>query len=684
MTTSGDGDSISSVTTARTVWRTVALVWAVAVVLFYFRRFFFLAAAGPTEWDLQDFGVYPLLSWPPFWKSALAHNVRAIGTTVVVLLAAQATGAGVMRLLGSRSSGDPVFRTLCGYAGLSYLVLALALGGVAVPAVVRGVTLLLAVGGVLVLKARGSGLGGSELEGPEETGVPVFVTAIFLAVSFIAALAPETEYDALWYHLELPRQWLLAGRPVDNVTEYVSLYPMGFDLLFGIALAFGSDSAARLIQWSCLGLSTLLLIRAARRVAGPQTGWLAAAVFAAGPTVLWEATTAYVDLALATYTLAGAVALLEWIDRREDQWLRVAGVMLGFGCAIKHLGLVALMASVLVFVISQRSTLLPRILEVARWLIVVPLLMGGPWYARAWAAARNPVAPMLVNVFGIQPPERWTPRAEAGLKRFEARFGRGHDPTALLRLPWDLTMHGSVFGGAVGIAVLAAAPGVVLALRRHRRLIAVLGGVAIYVAVWMSPVGSLQFRFLLPVLPFLSLLAAAGFVALGSRSKVMDWAVAALLLLSLPPFIPFHEGDRRWDGWLTHVLRRVPVEVVVGAESKESYLTRQVPSYGAWRFINTQLPTEAVILSYPAGDNFYADRRRVWANSPPMLEGVRRLSAGSEDEAFAYLRRWKITHVLIDEGEAARSEDVLFTEQARRKMLRLYRDGESTVYGLPR
>ena len=394
MTTSGDGDSISSVSTARTVWRPVALVWAGAVVLFYFRRFFFLAAAGPAEWDLQDFGVYSLLSWPPFWKSALAHNVRAIGTTVVVLLAAQATGAGVMRLLGvSRSSSDPVFRTLCGYAALSYIVLALAMGGVAVPAVVRGLTLLLAVGGVLVLRARGSGLGNSELGGPVGTGVPVFVTAIFLAVSFIAALAPETEYDALWYHLELPRQWLLAGRPVDNVTEYVSLYPMGFDLLFGIALAFGSDSAARLIQWSCLGLSTLLLVRAARRVAGPETGWLAAAVFAAGPTVLWEATTAYVDLALATYTLAGAVALLEWIDRREDQWLRVAGMMLGFGCAIKHLGLVALMATVFVFVISQRSTLLPRIFEVARWLIVVPLLMGGPWVRARLGGGAKPRAP---------------------------------------------------------------------------------------------------------------------------------------------------------------------------------------------------------------------------------------------------------------------------------------------------
>ena len=87
------------------------------------------------------------------------------------------------------------------------------------------------------------------------TGVPVFVTAIFLAVSFIATLAPETEYDALWYHLELPRQWLLAGRPVDNVTEYVSLYPMGFDLLFrGGARWRLAPTVPRLIQWSCLGL----------------------------------------------------------------------------------------------------------------------------------------------------------------------------------------------------------------------------------------------------------------------------------------------------------------------------------------------------------------------------------------------------------------------------------------------
>jgi 4-amino-4-deoxy-L-arabinose transferase-like glycosyltransferase len=671
---------------AQPTWRLAALLWAVVLVFFYFRRFFSLASAGPAGWDLQDFGVSALLSWPPYWKSALRHDVRAVVTTAVILLAAQATGAGVMRLLGvPRTARDPLFRTLCGIAGLSYVMLALALTGFFVPVVVRVVTLVLAAAGVVVTKIRVSGLGnsGPGVRGSEARWIPFVVTAVLLFVSFVAAIAPETEYDALWYHLELPRQWLLAGRPVDNVTEYVSLYPLGFDLVFGIALAFGSDSSARLIHWACLAFSTLLLVRAARRVAEPETGWLAAAVFAAIPTVTWEATTAYVDLALATYVLAGVVALLEWIDHREEHWLRVAGVMLGFACAIKHLGLVALAATVLVIVISQRRKLLPKILEALRWLILVPLLMGGPWYARGWAAARNPVPPMLVSVFGIQPPERWTPRAEAGLTRFEARFGRGHDPAAILRLPWDLTMHSAVFGGALGVAMLAAAPAVVVALGRHRRLLAILGGITIYVAVWASPVSSLQFRFLLPVLPFLSLLTAAGFSVLRGRSTAMNLAFAALLLLSLPPFIQFHEGDRRgWDGWLTHVLRRVPVEVVIGAESKDSYLTRSVRSYGAWRFINTHLPPDAAILSYPAGDNFYAERRRVWANSPQMLEGVRRLSAGSEEEAFAFLRRWKITHVLIDEREAAGNRDVLNTEQARQRMVPVYQDGECSVYTL--
>ena len=154
----------------------------------------------------------------------------------------------------------------------------------------------------------------------------------------------------------------------------------------------------------------------------------------------------------------------------------------------------------------------------------------------------------------------------------------------------------------------------------------VLGGVAIYVAVWVSPVSSLQFRFLLPVLPFLSLLAAAGFVALGSRSRVMDWSVAALLLLSLPPFIPFHEGDRRgWDGWLTHVLRRVPVEVVVGAESKDSYLTRHVRLYGAWRFINTQLPD--------GGGDTQLSRRRQLLCGPAAGVGQLTTDAGGSPPA---------------------------------------------------
>ena len=93
------------------------------------------------------------------------------------------------------------------------------------------------------------------------------------------------------------------------------------------------------------------------------------------------------------------------------------------------------MATVFVFVISQRSTLLPRIFRSGPLVIVVPLLMGGPWYARAWAAARNPRAPFVGQ-------RLWDSAAESGgrlerklASRVAKKMRTRAQSTALLLLP---------------------------------------------------------------------------------------------------------------------------------------------------------------------------------------------------------------------------------------------------------
>jgi len=56
-----------------------------------------------------------------------------------------------------------------------------------------------------------------------------WLMATLLGFSFLIALTPPTEYDALWYHLEAPRQFLKAGRvypdPHDRVGTAGCFHP---------------------------------------------------------------------------------------------------------------------------------------------------------------------------------------------------------------------------------------------------------------------------------------------------------------------------------------------------------------------------------------------------------------------------------------------------------------------------
>ena len=82
-------------------------------------------------------------------------------------------------------------------------------------------------------------------------------------------MAPEKEWDALWYHLWLPKLWLEAGGPVDVVTEYVSLYPLTWELLYGAAMSLGGPVSAKLLHFICLPLTGLLVYQIIQRFFPP-------------------------------------------------------------------------------------------------------------------------------------------------------------------------------------------------------------------------------------------------------------------------------------------------------------------------------------------------------------------------------------------------------------------------------
>ena len=607
----------------------LGLLWALVVVALYYEQLWRIVAAGPSSWDIPELGQSLWYMGLPFLSEAAGRAASGIAAAVVVAAAMIIAGSLLDRWFTPadlRPHERLIVRFSIGAGVLATIFLAMACLGAFRPASVRVVVGLLAawwiVSATRSLRTTPQIRPSVVLAWPDALWMAITLAAASL--SLFTALAPETEYDALWYHLDLPRHWLAAGTPVDNVHEYVSLYPMTWDLLFGAALAFDGAVGARVLHWMATLAAAATAGAIATRALGQRSGWMAAAIFITAPTVFWEATTAYVDGALALHGGVAAAAIMQSARSNDRRWLLLGGLNLGIACATKHLGLVI-----------GASTLLPYLLWMWRHHQPRQVLLNGalvcglmltppaPWYLRSWIASGNPVFPEMYSVFGARPPERWSEATERGLAGFKSRFGSERSLTSTVSLPWDMTMHAARYGGTLGPFLLIALPGLIVAAKRHPAGWLLAGGV-IYLVVWASPLSSYQLRFLVPWwLPMSALTAAA--IARTAKNVSQFFASVAslthavagvLALLNLPPFVPLHERDREgWNGWLTHVTRRLPVEVVSGGISGDEWLQTEVRSYRAWQFLNSETSAGARVLTFFGGDQFYSARARLWSES---------------------------------------------------------------------
>ena len=481
--------------------------------------------------------------------------------------------------------------------------------------------------------------------------------ALAILCAGVAALAPESQYDALWYHLTYPQRYLAAGYLVDVPADFVSLYPMTTELWFGYGLALGGSTAAILLHLGFLLLSTIITYEFVRRFAPSASPWLAVALLVTIPTVIWLGSTANIDLAVMLFVTLALDALFRYVDSGRRQWLLLAALNLGLALASKHLALFALaiLCPGLLVALWRRGAGWRASFTAALALGTLSLLVALPWYLRSYLATGNPVFETMYAVFGA-PADRWNAQADRGLRLFLDHFGRPRTIGNLLTLPWHMTIHAASYSGTLGPLFLVLLP--MLALRRVRGTMPwLIAFVGLWILLWSSPLSSFQMRHLMPIAPALAVLAAAAFgraaglarlVAGRRTSALLAGGLAMLLVLNLPPFTFLHEVDRvNWDGWLSSVLYALPWGVVVGGESADSYLTREIRSYAAWQFADAKLPPDARVLSWSGGEQFYTQTDRIWADSV-LAATTAWAKTGEEEQALDGLRALGITHLIVN------------------------------------
>ena len=165
----------------------------------------------------------------------------------------------------------------------------------------------------------------------------------------------------------------------------------------------------------------------------------------------------------------------------------------------------------------------------------------------------------------------------------------------------------------------------------------------------------------MPLLPLLSVLTAAGFLgeglcetkpafpeqisskpALAARLQLYGCVIVIIAgsLLSLPPV--YAKWMKEWTYWHSY---QSPIRFLLGRQSAEDYLRRDVPSIYVYGFINRNLNSKDRILLLNDASQFYSRIPTLYSFT---VEGEGILHQTTEEGMLEKLRQSRITHVLLN------------------------------------
>jgi hypothetical protein len=467
-----------------------------------------------------------------------------------------------------------------------------------------------------------------------------------LAITFIlVAVAPELRYDALQYHLELPKRYINAGRITFQHDILQSAFPQAWGMLYSYGLLLGSARIAKLFAFSAGVCVLISAYSAGRRFFGKSAGFFSALVTAATPVFCEYWSNAMADI---PFMLLLAMAALTLVYGRKSliQASVVSGLFLGFAAASRMQTLVLAPAIFVVFLFTIAS-LKPGLKRGAIALVIlfgIAIALNAPWYIHNYVATGSITGYFVTDVSRY---EEWrtasnTDSLFSTIKQFlvagNFRGPRGPWYTKLL-IPFRLTFEPNIWGqGVPGPLYLALLPGVFFVRKRFKNAAFLLGIVFITVLAWILLLKETNVRYLAPAI-FPGAVAAGYVWSLYLRSgrvgRLIAWLIlvftagsAAFFVKQVSEYFPYSLGLKK------------PEELVVN---------KTFSGFNAITAVNS-LPEGSLVLTND-GRTFYFDT--------PVIMGRPRHNHyfnSSEIETPREMLKWfeehGVTHVLAVSGES--------------------------------
>lgn len=421
-----------------------------------------------------------------------------------------------------------------------------------------------------------------------------------LAVNLTGALGPELAFDALWYHLTLPKLYLLhhAIYHIPGGLLYYSDMPKLGEMLYVGALAIGNEIVAKVIHYLFGILTAIALYKLSRKFFTKFVSFLIVVVFYSNLVVDTESITAYIDLIRTFFEVMVLWQFFDWLESQKWKSFVLSAIMMGLAITTKVLAIESLITILtLLMIISfspsfnknlknsqlffkNKFALVPIALFFYSFIaLVIPL----PWFIFSFIHTGNPVYPFF------------TQRYEVNL----TQFGFFQFLSSL----WNLFMHSP---DPISPLYMIFFPLIFVfysQFQKEIKLIVYYCGLSLIIWYFTPQTGG--GRFILPYLPAFSLLCGAIYSQILKNTRI-EWKYVSRILFVTIIFVFSVSIVYRF------IANSKYIPVIIGKESKQTFLTNNLDfSFGDFYdtdgYFAHHIKSSDTVLLYGFHNLYYVD-----------------------------------------------------------------------------
>jgi Flp pilus assembly pilin Flp len=222
-----------------------------------------------------------------------------------------------------------------------------------------------------------------------------YLCAIFL-IQLVQSFAPPIKYDALIYHLTLPKIYLQQQKISDIPWLVMSGMPQTTEMLYMTVMAMAGETAPLVLNWFFGILTALGLFGFAADRLNSKSALIGVVSLFAGYTVVSALSWGYVDWAGCLFGLGMLVSLVVGQQHKSTTLFFLSGLFAGLAFSSKYTAGVLFLCGFIALSIYTWKEKLNYLRNIWQYCLGAGL-MALPWLVKNWVFTGNPIYPFFIE-----------------------------------------------------------------------------------------------------------------------------------------------------------------------------------------------------------------------------------------------------------------------------------------------